>query len=675
MQRLLAIFVILSVIWRCIESLNCKSLEENVPVSIGIMLGATESDSNAKCRKDISEILNGIAERQLWALQILDASGNRQNPFVWGENLWLGSKEACLASNNPPSVIVSEKTVRLKELLKITSPIAVDYRILSGNVEAPQQKQMSILFSDSSEFQLGICLPKSCTLPETLKLAQQFFRAGNVSNFFDISVTFDRVRDFNDASLWENTSFRAAAVIFLAVALVTFLARHSEEFSGGNLSRFISCFHFTSNFTATMSTDVHPGSVSSVAGLKTISCLWIIGMHVMYFNIITLRIPLDSAKFDNIAYFLLFRSVLAVDIFFMISGLLMAYNFLRRDTLHRQIQENSLADNAKLLVRFILHRYLRLAPVILISSILSRMVFLYLDSVNALPMGFCPGVECKYWYRNMLFVQNFYPIQDMCNRWSWHLACDMQLYGIFMLILFIQAKYPQRGRFLLALVTTGGVLLTFILCLYHKFQLSVLGVFEAIDTVYTPLWYRIFAYGVGIFAAMIITAAQEVKMPVFSSRSVRIYVGSSLIFLVTQVLSDAASRSVFYVAFLWSVGRFLLAVFMASYLCLAHWGYLLSFAKFASSKFCTRMNKLSYTMYMFHSVFARFAFGGRLPPSELSYPMIIVSYFGILIITYGFSILCTTFIEVPFQRISEEFLMKPLWPKPANNVKNQKEMK
>uniref|UniRef100_A0A1B0CLQ8 Acyltransferase 3 domain-containing protein n=2 Tax=Lutzomyia longipalpis TaxID=7200 RepID=A0A1B0CLQ8_LUTLO len=260
----------------------------------------------------------------------------------------------------------------------------------------------------------------------------------------------------------------------------------------------------------------------------------------------------------------------------------------------------------------------------------------------------------------MFFVQNFYPIQDMCNRWSWHLACDMQLFAIFMAILFIQAKYPQRGLIMLLLVTGGGVLLTFLLCIYHKFQLSVLGVFEAVDTVYTPLWYRIFPYGIGIIVAMIIVETQKTGVPAFGKRSVQLYMVSSLAFLVSQTMSDAASKGVLYVAFLWSMGRFFLAVFMGSYICLAHWGYLASFARWATGPFCTRINKLSYTMYMFHSVLARLAYGGRLPPSEISYPMIIISYLGVLAATYLFSIVCTTFIEVPFQRLSEEFIMKSI---------------
>ncbi|GAB0099543.1 Acyltransferase 3 domain [Sergentomyia squamirostris] len=658
---------------------NIKLLSENVPVAIGVMLGASESEIGVKCLQDIDLILNGVADRELWALQVLDASGNRQNLFLWANNLWLGSREACLASKTPPPVIVSANTPKLKKLLNVTAPVSVDYRILTGILMSDHQKSLQVLFRDSADFQLGICIPSSCSLSETLTLVQQYFNRGNVSNFHSISVTFNRVKDLNSSTsdLWGNASYRSAMCIFLIITVLTLLSSGGtplKKSSNGNetkttYQKFISCFHFSSNYLATMSVNVHPDSVPSVAALKTFSCLWIIGMHVMYFNIITLRFPLASASFDNIGYFLLFRSVLAVDIFFMISGLLVAYNFLRQQGLHRQIRVNSFTENIKLYFRFIIHRYFRLAPVVLISAILSRMVFLYLDSINALPMGFCPGIECEYWYRNILFVQNFYPIQEMCNRWSWHVACDLQLYGIFIAILFIQAKYPRSGRLLVVLVTAVGVLLTFLLCIYYQFQLSVLGVFEAIDTVYTPLWYRIHPYGIGVFIGMIIVMAKNTKMPTISNRSVSLFVICSLTFLISQVLSDAASKGVLHVAFLWSLGRFLFAVFMGSYLCLAEWGYLTPLTKLASNNFCVRINKLSYTLYMFHSVLARLAFGGRLPPSELSYPMIVIAYLGILTATYLFSIICTSAIEVPFQKLTEVFIMKPIRKKEPIHTK------
>ncbi|KAI4502974.1 hypothetical protein M0802_002018, partial [Mischocyttarus mexicanus] len=37
-----------------------------------------------------------------------------------------------------------------------------------------------------------------------------------------------------------------------------------------------------------------------------------------------------------------------------------------------------------------------------------------------------PNENCqKYWWRNMLYIQNFFPHKEMCMSWSWFLANDI----------------------------------------------------------------------------------------------------------------------------------------------------------------------------------------------------------------------------------------------------------
>lgn len=72
-QILIVFFVILHISW----SIDVKFLQDNVPIAIGVMLGASESDTSAECLKDISEILRGISEREPWALQ-----GNTFQRFI-----------------------------------------------------------------------------------------------------------------------------------------------------------------------------------------------------------------------------------------------------------------------------------------------------------------------------------------------------------------------------------------------------------------------------------------------------------------------------------------------------------------------------------------------------------------------------------------------------------------
>lgn len=46
----------------------------------------------------------------------------------------------------------------------------------------------------------------------------------------------------------------------------------------------------------------------------------------------------------------------------------------------------------------------------------------------------------KYWWRNMFYIQNLFHVDDLCVTWSWSLACEMQFFVLFTVLLFIYAK-------------------------------------------------------------------------------------------------------------------------------------------------------------------------------------------------------------------------------------------
>lgn len=50
-------------------------------------------------------------------------------------------------------------------------------------------------------------------------------------------------------------------------------------------------------------------------------------------------------------------------------------------------------------------------------------------------------VNCnKYFYRNLLYVNNFYPLSEMCMMWSWYLANDFQFYVVVIILLLLSTR-------------------------------------------------------------------------------------------------------------------------------------------------------------------------------------------------------------------------------------------
>lgn len=50
--------------------------------------------------------------------------------------------------------------------------------------------------------------------------------------------------------------------------------------------------------------------------------------------------------------------------------------------------------------------------------------------------------NCRaYWWRNVLFIQNFFPLSEMCLSWSWYVAADFQLYMLGLFLLLISTRW------------------------------------------------------------------------------------------------------------------------------------------------------------------------------------------------------------------------------------------
>jgi hypothetical protein len=80
-----------------------------------------------------------------------------------------------------------------------------------------------------------------------------------------------------------------------------------------------------------------------------------------------------------------------------------------------------------------------------------KFVFLRQDHIN------CQ----KYWWRNILYINTLFPVQDMCMLWSWYLANDTQFYIIGAIILIVAIRHfkfaaATLGIFMVsAWITTG----------------------------------------------------------------------------------------------------------------------------------------------------------------------------------------------------------------------------
>jgi len=125
---------------------------------------------------------------------------------------------------------------------------------------------------------------------------------------------------------------------------------------------------------------------------------------------------------------------------------------------------------------FYFHRYWRLTPVyaiiILIYTTLSPFMIYgpFAHLYRGMKTDFCD----KYWWANLLYINNFFPTDsnDQCMGWGWYLADDMQ-YFIFSPIIVLLFKRSRTAAW-------GLIMMLLALCLglnaylTHRYQLHPL---------------------------------------------------------------------------------------------------------------------------------------------------------------------------------------------------------
>lgn len=260
-----------------------------------------------------------------------------------------------------------------KGLLDAVAPFDLEYRVVYLNHNSPWQ--VEIKFQTERIVHVGLCLPKSCTSPEVYNMTQSFFDNDHSEDtrMLQLHPEVIRVKDmkisetfFNKLSLKLMVGVLTFTLLMSAAAGVIYVNTKpdsvpSTSVSNHGISKFIKCFDISDNWKFLFTTkENQPNSIPVINGLRSISCLWILLFHVMWYMYFTV----DNKTFlisyaEKIVFQYISTAPLLVDIFFTISGFLLTYNFLMNSKKMEEIQKNSLVNNGKVYMKMVLHRYLR----------------------------------------------------------------------------------------------------------------------------------------------------------------------------------------------------------------------------------------------------------------------------------------------------------------------------
>ncbi|XP_054712218.1 nose resistant to fluoxetine protein 6-like [Uloborus diversus] len=246
--------------------------------------------------------------------------------------------------------------------------------------------------------------------------------------------------------------------------------------------RVLLCFSALTNGQKILNTDVTEGQLLTVHGVRFLSLTWVILGHTYIMSIHIIGNRIDVLKqMDSFPFQMLLQSPFSVDSFFLLSGFLLSYLFLKEVA----------KKNGKInWIYFYCHRLWRLTPAYMVVVFFYMFVFKYLGSGPFWDDRYCEA-QSGTWWKYLLYINNFIPIHQMCVGWSWYLANDMQFYVISPLLLYPLWRWPIIGFSLLGAVLILTWTITGVLSFTYDLIPMFVGVTEAEDfTAYQDkMWY------------------------------------------------------------------------------------------------------------------------------------------------------------------------------------------
>ena len=438
---------------------------------------------------------------------------------------------------------------------------------------------------------------------------------------------------------------------------------------------FVLAFSLFKVLRTIMSTEQPAAAITSVHGIRVLSMFWVILCHTHIWVFLDSGVSNPLHVIDNVAPRFSFQAILngffSVDSFFFLSGLLTAYLTLRQLSRCR-----GTLSYVKVLVMYYVHRILRLTPAYAFVLFFTWTVIPIMGNGPKWPQVAGPDsylvTTCeKYWWTNLLYINNLYPwkLEAGCISWTWYLGNDMQFYVIGPLMII-----PLYFLFPLGLAVVGILLMmsfaiTGALAGHFKYPASVFfpladstlpnqgPPWDYTDLLYSKPWSRVQPYLVGIVLGYFLY--RKARIPFNRWVNLMVYIplwGWAIFFGVITVYSTypayhghmfTPAANVMYITF----SRFAYGVALALLVFICHNGYGWIVNSFLSMKLWVPLGRLCFNAYLVHPLVLTVLFGTRRQPVYYTDYSLALYAVGVIVLSFGAAAVVTVFVEFPLSNV------------------------
>lgn len=431
------------------------------------------------CRNDTEKIIEDVLNRQLYAMQFLDAAAKLPYGLLQGQWLWTGDYHECINIQSPFNTHTNHT-------------FHGTYFSAAMNLQVSNSSQMLVI---------GFCLPSSCNKDDAWTLTELALSSFHSTGQLLLSNIYTAGRNNIDSS--DIVAMVICCMIVVTVLLGTFMDYYQNVMSNNtakgytNIDQFsqdyantysttneqsallvnvnkaqgksrnkkalifeiFKTFSFFTNSKKLVNTPTASGPLTCINGLRVISMCWVIQGHTYGFSELILKDPVYAVTSlsKRFSFQAILNGTYSVDTFFFLSGLLVAYVAMK------EISEKGRLN----WIYYFGHRYWRLTPIYALTLMFFTTIYTLLITGPLAWIGtdqdgpiYSTTNDCrKYWWTNLLYINNFYPkygSETNCMGWGWYLANDMQFYMVLspIIIILIHKNWKIGVAFCLFLIMT-----------------------------------------------------------------------------------------------------------------------------------------------------------------------------------------------------------------------------
>ncbi|CAF0932692.1 unnamed protein product [Brachionus calyciflorus] len=613
---------------------------------------------SSDCLTQLSAFALALTSKQQWAIKLIDAFGKPPSGLLQGSLFWAGEYGEC--------VNITEKTFNGK-YCTLSKPLS------------PSMQQVAMV-----SFKYGICVPNFCNNDDIATLINFGINMlpKNITQILPINLTFidSSYVTCSESDPLDSSSIMAIAIISVLVFLVLIgtiydlFNQYSYEYhlkyiynttiiqtETGNVinddekERIIKTYHEETEsslmkillgfsiytnakklFSITKSDD----QLQCLHAIRFLSIAWVVLGHTYLYQISysdDILVITDWLK--RFSFMVVSNAFFSVDSFFLLSGLLTSYVFLK------EVKKRKLSFG--LMAKYYFHRIWRLTPPYMLVLMVSALLSKYLGKGPMYPKDGFEINKCQNsWWTNLLYINNLVKTDEPCLGVSWYLANDMQFYFIapLMLIPFAYGKVILGFSICILLLIGNMISISLITLHYPGTELGILsGNPSYFEKLYIPPWCRIGPYlrfETNILLWLVSLATLGLML-------FGIYpnLNGDPLSLTANILYQASSRII------WAVGL--------SYVIFAcvtsHGGFI---NKILGWSVWVPLSRLSYCLYLFHTVVLLYYNSVQDHPIHMQDSNFIFNYIANMILSLACAFFVSMIFEIPLLGIEKILLKK-----------------